>query len=270
MGVFHSHGVKTGTAGRGTTHRGAAWLHGKVRLGSGHLGLIGVAVHGDKVSGHAVEVPVVTLNTPAALTLYNLGGFHKRAGHADIFGRLTGTIQRAGELTPRCISHERHEVTGRPIGIALGVGACNLVKRAWVGQYRVGGANALCASLAPCRGVAGKLYRRGVKGRLWPREALISRCLAPRYGLPVQQSRWIRPAAGTPPVATSGVARAVRGFYLSHEVTALAKGYKVVEGERPAVRWRQVHVDSATAQPAHSQSRVALKFAPPTGDLFAP
>ena len=146
----------------------------------------------------------------------------------------------------------------RPIGIALGVGACDLVKRG-------------CVPLSRPVGVwLDKLYRQGVKGRLWAREALISHCLASRRGLPVQQSRWIRPAAGAPPVATSGVARAVRGFYLSHEVTALAKGYKVVEGERPAVLWRQVHVDSATAQPAHSQSRVTLKFAPPTGDFFAP
>lgn len=137
-------------------------------------------------------------------------------------------------------------------------------------QHRGSRVGALCASLAPCSAGLDKLCRRGVKGRLWPREALISRCLAPRRGLPVQQSRWIRPAAGTPPVAASGIARAVRGFYLSHEVTALAKGYKVVEGERPTVSGRQVHIDSATAQPAHSQSRVALKFAPPTGDLFAP
>ena len=137
-------------------------------------------------------------------------------------------------------------------------------------RHRGSKVDALCASLAPCSAVLDKLCRRGVKVRLWPREALISRCLAPRRGLPVQQSRWIRPAAGTPPVATSGVARTVRGLYLSHEVAALAKGYKVVERERPAVLGRQVHVDSATAQPAHSQSRVALKFAPPHGDLFAP
>lgn len=62
----------------------------------------------------------------------------------------------------------------------------------------------------------------------------------------------------------------MRGFYLSHEFTALAKWHEVVERERPAVCGRQVHIDSATAQPAHSQSGVALKFAPPRGDLFAP
>lgn len=256
MGVFHSHGVKTGTAGRGTTHRGAACLHSKIRLGSGHLGLIRVAVHGYKVGGHAVKVYVFSLGGAALQAWFDLTDVCELAGQADIFGRLacsanSAHVERLPSVAVR-VPHERHEVTGRPIGIALGVGACDLVKRGWVGIYRVGGANALCASLAPCSAGLEKLYRRGVKGRLWPREALISRCLTPRRGLPVQQSRWIRPAAGTPPVASSGVARAVRGFYLSHEVTALAKGNKVVEGERPAVRWRQVHIDSATAQPAHS------------------
>lgn len=224
MGVLHSHAAKIATAAGGTRRPsarrvggrgvacpklGAACLHGKVRLGSGHLGLIGVAVHGDKVGGHAVKVEVSVKATPD-LPVCSFGPLPKRAGYTSILCRFTST------------------------------GGSHMAKRGCVPLSR------------PVGPWLEKLYRRGVKGRLWPREALISRCLTPRRGLPVQQSRWIRPAAGTPPVASSGVARAVRGFYLSHEVTALAKGNKVVEGERPAVRWRQVHIDSATAQPAHS------------------
>lgn len=66
---------------------GAACLHGKVRLGSGHLGLIRVAVHGDKVGGHAVEVVVGVLTTSD----FSLGSFtrsRKRAGHVGIHGGL--------------------------------------------------------------------------------------------------------------------------------------------------------------------------------------
>ena len=124
--------------------------------------------------------------------------------------------------------------------------ACDLVKRG-------------CVPLSRPVGVwLDKLYRQGVKGRLWPREALISRCLAPRRGLPVQQRGWIRPAAGTPSIAPSRVAGPVRWFYISHKFAALAQGYEVVKGERPAVCGRQVHVDSATAQPAHGKGGVAL------------
>ena len=43
--------------------------------------------------------------------------------------------------------------------------------------HRGSSVGALCASLAPCSAGLDKLCRRGVKGRLWPREALISRCL---------------------------------------------------------------------------------------------
>lgn len=91
----------------------------------------------------------------AGARLYALTRSSKRTGHAGILGGLVCSGDGVQERLPPGIPHERHEVTGRPIGIALGVGACDLVKRAWVGQYRVGGANALCASLAPCRGAAG-------------------------------------------------------------------------------------------------------------------
>lgn len=139
------------------TKLGAACLHSKIRLSSGHLGLIGVAVHGYKVGRHAVEVHVFS-DTTADGALGSFTHVSERAFHVDIVGAFLSTVDSVQERMPLDIPHERHEVTGRPIGITLGVGACDLVKRAWVGIYRVGGANALCASLAPCRAVAGKSY----------------------------------------------------------------------------------------------------------------
>ena len=89
----------------------------------------------------------------------------KLAGNGGILGGLVCSGDGVQERLPPGIPHERHEVTGRPIGIALGVGACDLVKRG-------------CVPLShPVGPWPDKLYRRGVKGRLWPREALISRRL---------------------------------------------------------------------------------------------
>ena len=100
MGVLHSHAAKIATAAGGTRRPsarrvggrgvacpklGAACLHGKVRLGSGHLGLIGVAVHGDKVGGHAVKVYVFLLGGAALWPAYDLMRSHKLAGRAGIF-----------------------------------------------------------------------------------------------------------------------------------------------------------------------------------------
>ena len=73
------------------TKLGAACLHSKIRLGSGHLGLIRVAVHGYKVGGHAVKVYVFSLGGAALQAWFDLTDVCELAGQAGIIGGLSYT-----------------------------------------------------------------------------------------------------------------------------------------------------------------------------------
>lgn len=63
-------------------------------LRAGNLGLVGVAVHGDKVGGHAVKVVVEAVGVPGARG-YPFTQLGERAGHAGIFGQAVKVVVEA-------------------------------------------------------------------------------------------------------------------------------------------------------------------------------